>query len=44
LHRAWEYGLAYYRGRPIPSCDAEHLPVHLMQKGSQRAYAVQRKK
>jgi 4-amino-4-deoxy-L-arabinose transferase-like glycosyltransferase len=40
LHRAWKYGLEYYKGSLIPSCDATHLPVHLMQKGSQPAYAV----
>lgn len=43
LHRSWRYGLEYYKGGLIPSCDAEHLPIHLMQKGSRPAYAVRQK-
>jgi 4-amino-4-deoxy-L-arabinose transferase-like glycosyltransferase len=37
LHRAWQYGLAFYRGMPIPTCDQRPQPVHLIQNGRQRA-------
>ncbi len=37
LHRAWEYGLAFYRGAPIPICDQSPKPVRLVQNGERRA-------
>jgi 4-amino-4-deoxy-L-arabinose transferase-like glycosyltransferase len=44
LRRAWKYGLEYYKGSLIPSCDAANLPVHLVEKDSQPAYAVRQPK
>ncbi|MGA8599437.1 MAG: hypothetical protein WB676_32355, partial [Bryobacteraceae bacterium] len=37
LHRAWEYGLAFYRGAPVPICDQSPKPVRLVQNGEHRA-------
>jgi 4-amino-4-deoxy-L-arabinose transferase len=37
LHRAWEYGLEYYRGAAIPFCDQSPKPIHLIQHGEHRA-------
>jgi 4-amino-4-deoxy-L-arabinose transferase-like glycosyltransferase len=37
LHRAWEYGLAFYRDEPIPICDQSPRPVRLVQNGEHRA-------
>lgn len=40
LHRSWQYGLAFYHGRPFPSCDQMPRPIHLVQQGSQRATII----
>ncbi len=40
LHRAWQYGLAFYRGVPIPLCDQHPQPVRLIQQGRQRPVEV----
>jgi 4-amino-4-deoxy-L-arabinose transferase-like glycosyltransferase len=40
LHRAWDYGLAFYNGSPIPLCDASPRRLHLVQQGSKRPEVV----
>jgi 4-amino-4-deoxy-L-arabinose transferase-like glycosyltransferase len=40
LHRAWQYGLAFYRGSVIPPCGESPQPIHLIQDGQHRAQRV----
>jgi 4-amino-4-deoxy-L-arabinose transferase-like glycosyltransferase len=40
LHRAWDYGLAFYNGAPIPRCDVSSRRLHLVQQGSKRPEVV----
>jgi 4-amino-4-deoxy-L-arabinose transferase-like glycosyltransferase len=36
LHRAWQYGLAFYKGSPVPLCGVSPRPLQLVQQGSRR--------
>jgi 4-amino-4-deoxy-L-arabinose transferase-like glycosyltransferase len=40
LHRAWDYGLAFYKGSPIPRCDASPRRLRLVQQGTKRPEVV----
>lgn len=40
LHRAWDYGLAFYNGSPIPLCDTSPRRIRLVQHGSERPEVV----
>jgi hypothetical protein len=40
LHRAWDYGLAFYNGSPIPLCDVSPRRLHLIQHGSLRPEVI----
>jgi 4-amino-4-deoxy-L-arabinose transferase-like glycosyltransferase len=36
LHRAWQYGLAFYNGRPLPLCTTGDFKWELKQQGNER--------
>jgi 4-amino-4-deoxy-L-arabinose transferase-like glycosyltransferase len=36
LHRAWQYGLAFYNGRPVPPCSTGKFKWELKQEGNER--------
>jgi 4-amino-4-deoxy-L-arabinose transferase-like glycosyltransferase len=36
IHRAWRYGLNYYSVEPLPACDAQPKPLHIVQDGAGR--------
>lgn len=44
LHRAWQYGLAFYNGSPVPLCGAQPRPIQLVQQGSRRPQVVMSRK
>ncbi len=36
LHRAWQYGLAFYIGQPLPACSTGTFKWELTQRGNER--------
>jgi 4-amino-4-deoxy-L-arabinose transferase-like glycosyltransferase len=34
LHRAWDYGLSFYNGSPLPLCEESPRRLHLVQQGT----------
>jgi hypothetical protein len=34
IHRAWRYGLNYYSVEPLPGCEAQPKPLHVVQDGA----------
>jgi 4-amino-4-deoxy-L-arabinose transferase len=40
LHRAWRYGLAFYRGSLLPLCSNSPKPIQLRQSGTRRPEIV----
>jgi hypothetical protein len=40
LHRAWDYGLAFYHESPLPLCQASPRRLHLVQQGTKRPEIV----